>query len=133
MKFAFLFPGQGSQSVGMMSGFGEHPVVRETFAEASDILKQDMWALDGALLRRFGYAADLLIAGVGAGNCRNDRGFRPWRQEILFPVDAARLLQAALHCQTDEPFLSPAKELPNQSKMPIVSEFVASSLSASPK
>lgn len=45
MKFAFLFPGQGSQSVGMMAGFGDHPVVRETFVEASDILKQDMWAL----------------------------------------------------------------------------------------
>mgnify|MGYP000421503298 CR=1 FL=1 len=44
-KFAFLFPGQGSQAVGMMAGFGDHPVVRETFTEASDILKQDLWAL----------------------------------------------------------------------------------------
>jgi [acyl-carrier-protein] S-malonyltransferase len=43
MKFAFLFPGQGSQSVGMMQGFGELPVIRETFAEASDVLKQDLW------------------------------------------------------------------------------------------
>ncbi len=43
MKFAFLFPGQGSQSVGMMQGFGELAAIRETFAEASDVLKQDLW------------------------------------------------------------------------------------------
>jgi len=45
MKFAFVFPGQGSQSVGMMQGFDSLPVVRETFVEASDILKQDLWQL----------------------------------------------------------------------------------------
>lgn len=45
MKFAFVFPGQGSQSVGMMAGFGGLPVVRQTFAEASDILGLDLWAL----------------------------------------------------------------------------------------
>jgi [acyl-carrier-protein] S-malonyltransferase len=48
MKFAFVFPGQGSQSVGMMQGFDALPVVRETFVEASDILKQDLWQLLGA-------------------------------------------------------------------------------------
>ena len=45
MKLAFVFPGQGSQAVGMMDGFAAHPVVRETFAEASDALGQDLWAL----------------------------------------------------------------------------------------
>lgn len=45
MKFAFLFPGQGSQSVGMMHGFDGHAVVRETFVEASNILDQDLWSL----------------------------------------------------------------------------------------
>ena len=34
MKLAFVFPGQGSQSVGMMKGFDGHPVVRATFDEA---------------------------------------------------------------------------------------------------
>lgn len=43
MKFAFFFPGQGSQSVGMMKGFEEQPVVRDTFQEASDVLSQDFW------------------------------------------------------------------------------------------
>ena len=37
-KFACVFPGQGSQSIGMMEGYAGFPVVRETFAEASDIL-----------------------------------------------------------------------------------------------
>ena len=45
MKFAFVFPGQGSQSLGMMAGFDGLAVVRDTFTEASDILKQDLWAL----------------------------------------------------------------------------------------
>lgn len=44
-QFAFVFPGQGSQSRGMMNGYAEFPVVRDTFAEASDILKQDLWQL----------------------------------------------------------------------------------------
>ncbi len=48
MKFAFVFPGQGSQSVGMMQGFDGLSVVRETFVEASDILKQDLWQLVSA-------------------------------------------------------------------------------------
>jgi [acyl-carrier-protein] S-malonyltransferase len=45
MKIGFVFPGQGSQAVGMMAGYDGHPAVRETFAEASDILGQDLWAL----------------------------------------------------------------------------------------
>lgn len=45
MKIAFVFPGQGSQSVGMMTGFEASAVVRATFAEASDLLGQDLWEL----------------------------------------------------------------------------------------
>jgi [acyl-carrier-protein] S-malonyltransferase len=45
MQLAFVFPGQGSQTVGMMDGFAAHPVVRETFAEASDVLGEDLWTL----------------------------------------------------------------------------------------
>jgi len=45
MRLAFVFPGQGSQAVGMMDGFAAHPVVRETFAEASDALGEDLWTL----------------------------------------------------------------------------------------
>jgi [acyl-carrier-protein] S-malonyltransferase len=33
--FAFVFPGQGSQSVGMLDAWGDHPAVRDTLAEAS--------------------------------------------------------------------------------------------------
>ena len=44
-RFAFVFPGQGSQSQGMMDGYAEFGAVRDTFTEASDVLKQDLWQL----------------------------------------------------------------------------------------
>ena len=43
---AFVFPGQGSQSVGMLSALAQDfSIVRDTFAEASDILSYDLWTL----------------------------------------------------------------------------------------
>ncbi|WP_426394007.1 ACP S-malonyltransferase [Ralstonia sp. R-29] len=45
MTFAFVFPGQGSQSVGMLNAFADHPVVAATLAEASDALGQDIGKL----------------------------------------------------------------------------------------
>jgi [acyl-carrier-protein] S-malonyltransferase len=42
MKFAFVFPGQGSQAIGMLNGFGDNPVVRDTVAEASDAIRIDL-------------------------------------------------------------------------------------------
>lgn len=45
-KTAFIFPGQGSQSVGMLADIAtEHSIIEETFAEASDALGYDLWAL----------------------------------------------------------------------------------------
>ena len=44
-SFAFVFPGQGSQSVGMLDAWGDHPAVVQTLAEASDALGQDLAAL----------------------------------------------------------------------------------------
>jgi len=43
--FAFVFPGQGSQSVGMLDAWGDHPVVMETLKEASDALGEDVTKL----------------------------------------------------------------------------------------
>ena len=46
MNFAFVFPGQGSQSVGMMADLAEnYPVVTDTFNAASDVLGYDLWSL----------------------------------------------------------------------------------------
>ena len=45
MAFAFVFPGQGSQSVRMMAAYGEAKIVRSTFDEASACLNQDLWQL----------------------------------------------------------------------------------------
>jgi [acyl-carrier-protein] S-malonyltransferase len=45
MTFALVFPGQGSQAVGMMQPFADSSAVRAVFAEASDTLGQDLWKL----------------------------------------------------------------------------------------
>lgn len=44
-KFALVFPGQGSQAVGMMQPYSDSRIVREVFTEASEVLGQDLWAL----------------------------------------------------------------------------------------
>ena len=44
-RFAFVFPGQGSQAVGMLDAWAEHPVLRQTLQEASDALGEDVGAL----------------------------------------------------------------------------------------
>ena len=71
MSFAFVFPGQGSQSVGMMAPYGDAAVVRETFGEASDALGDDLWAMvaDGpaeALTQTVNPQPVMLTAGVAA-------------------------------------------------------------------
>ncbi|MBC7699639.1 ACP S-malonyltransferase [Aquabacterium sp.] len=43
--FAFVFPGQGSQSVGMLNGWADHVAVRDTLAEASEALGEDVGRL----------------------------------------------------------------------------------------
>jgi len=48
MKLAFVFPGQGSQSVGMFNGFADNGVVRETVAQASEAVGVDFWAMAAA-------------------------------------------------------------------------------------
>lgn len=77
--FAFVFPGQGSQSVGMLDAWGHHPVVAQCVQEASDVLGQDM----GRLIKE-GSKEDLalttntqpvmLLAGVAA--------YRVWMSEV---------------------------------------------------
>jgi [acyl-carrier-protein] S-malonyltransferase len=69
--FAFVFPGQGSQSVGMLDAWGDHPVVQSTLAEASDALGEDMGRLihEGpkeALALTTNTQPVMLVAGVAA-------------------------------------------------------------------
>lgn len=45
MKLAMVFPGQGSQSVGMLAGYGDMPVIAQTITEASEVLGQDLAGL----------------------------------------------------------------------------------------
>jgi len=45
MKFALVFPGQGSQSLGMMGAYGDNSIIRATFDEASQALGRDLWQL----------------------------------------------------------------------------------------
>ena len=44
-NFSFIFPGQGSQSVGMMADFNGHPLIQSTFNEASEVLNVDFWRM----------------------------------------------------------------------------------------
>ena len=69
--FAFVFPGQGSQSVGMLDAWGDHPVVRQTLQEASDALGEDIGRLihEGpkeALALTTNTQPVMLVAGVAA-------------------------------------------------------------------
>jgi [acyl-carrier-protein] S-malonyltransferase len=69
MKLACVFPGQGSQTVGMMDGFAAHPAVRATFDEASAALGEDLWKLvaegpDTELNRTVNTQPVMLTAGV---------------------------------------------------------------------
>ena len=79
MAFAFVFPGQGSQSVGMMAAYGDSPVVRATFDEASATLDQDLWQLlaEGpaeALSQTVNTQPIMLTAGVAAYRLWLDKG-----------------------------------------------------------
>jgi [acyl-carrier-protein] S-malonyltransferase len=47
-SFAFVFPGQGSQAVGMLDAWGDHPAVRQTLEEASNSLGEDIARLIGS-------------------------------------------------------------------------------------
>ncbi|HUF22324.1 MAG TPA: ACP S-malonyltransferase [Burkholderiales bacterium] len=76
MKIAFVFPGQGSQSVGMMAAYHDLPGLRETFTEASDALGSDLWKLveEGpaeALDQTVNTQPAMLAAGVAV--------YRAWR------------------------------------------------------
>ena len=44
-QLAFLFPGQGSQSVGMLAGWGDNPAVAQVLAQANSALGEDLKAL----------------------------------------------------------------------------------------
>ena len=76
--FAFVFPGQGSQSVGMLDAWGSHPAVIEAVREASSALDEDLAALikDGSketLAMTANTQPVMLVAGVAA--------YRAWRAE----------------------------------------------------
>jgi len=77
-NFALVFPGQGSQSVGMLDAWGAHPVVQETLQETSDALGEDMAALihngpQDALALTTNTQPAMLVADVAA--------WRVWRAE----------------------------------------------------
>ena len=81
MKFSLVFPGQGSQSLGMMAAYGDSPVVRATFDEASSALGRDLWQLATqgpaeALNQTVNTQPLMLTAGVAVFRLWRDRGGR---------------------------------------------------------
>jgi malonate decarboxylase epsilon subunit len=79
MSVAFLFPGQGSQSVGMLHELTQHPAVIETLAEASETLDRDVQELDTAteLESTVSVQLALLIAGVATARALSSEGLIP--------------------------------------------------------
>ncbi len=81
MSFAFVFPGQGSQSVGMMAAYGDAPVVRSTFDEASNALGDDLWQMvaEGpaeALAQTVNTQPVMLTAAIAAWRLWQEKGGR---------------------------------------------------------
>lgn len=80
MKLAMMFPGQGSQSVGMLAALAmAEPVVGETFAEASAVLGYDLWALcqqgpEERLSETERTQPAMLAAGIAVWRAWNRRG-----------------------------------------------------------
>lgn len=79
MTFSLVFPGQGSQSVGMMAAYGDSAVVRSTFDEASATLGQDLWQLvaEGpaeALTQTVNTQPVMLTAGVATWRLWQEKG-----------------------------------------------------------
>jgi [acyl-carrier-protein] S-malonyltransferase len=79
MSLAFVFPGQGSQSVGMMNGFETLPAVRSTFEEASAALGADLWTLvangpEQELNKTVNTQPAMLTAGVALFRAWNEFG-----------------------------------------------------------
>ena len=97
-RFAFVFPGQGSQSRGMMNGYSDYAAVRDTFTEASDVLKQDMWQLvtegsDADLNATVNTQPVMLTAGVAV--------YRAWQsQHGAIPVNSASTVRRPLTSST---------------------------------
>ncbi|MGZ5037929.1 MAG: ACP S-malonyltransferase [Usitatibacter sp.] len=79
MSLAIVFPGQGSQSVGMMRGFADMPIVEKTFLEANAILGVDLWTMvrDGpaeALNQTVNTQPVMLVAGIACWRAWQEKG-----------------------------------------------------------
>ncbi len=82
MKFAFVFPGQGSQSLGMMAHYGGAAVVRATFDEAAEAFGRDLWQLAAegpaeALNQTVNTQPLMLTAGIAVYRLWLEKGGRP--------------------------------------------------------
>jgi [acyl-carrier-protein] S-malonyltransferase len=81
MSFAFVFPGQGSQAVGMMAAYGEAPVLRTTFDAASAALGEDLWKMvaEGpaeVLAQTVNTQPIMLTAGIAVWRLWQEKGGR---------------------------------------------------------
>lgn len=109
---AFVFPGQGSQSVGMLDAWGDHPAVRETVAEASEALGEDLGALIAQgpkeeLALTTNTQPVMLVAGVAC--------WRAWRAE-----GGALPAAVAGHSLGEYSALVAAEALPLSAAVPLV-------------
>ena len=125
-QWAVMFPGQGSQSVGMLGELGsKHSIVRDTFAEASDVLGMDLWDLcqngPAETLNRTEYTQPaMLAAGVAA-----------WR--VLTAASQARPGMLAGHSLGEYSALVAAEALDFPAAVDLVAERAAAMQGAVPE
>lgn len=112
MKFAFVFPGQGSQSLGMMAAYGDSAVVRATFDEASAALGRDLWQLvtDGP--------AEALSQTVNTQPLMLTAGIAVWR--LWQAMGGAQPAMLAGHSLGEYSALVAAGVLPLKAAVPLV-------------
>jgi malonate decarboxylase epsilon subunit len=96
MSLAFLFPGQGSQSPGMLQALPDHVAITRTLEEAGQILRQDVCDLDSpeSLQSTVSVQLALLTAGVAVARALDDEGVTP---EAVAGLSVGAFA-AAVHC-----------------------------------
>src|SRR5277367_2144647 len=94
MSVAFIFPGQGSQSPGMLHHLLDHPAVVRTVDEISEVLHSDVRNLDSELGLKSDVSVQLTLLAAGIATARATMWSSPWRWQSLHPMPRTRWMSS---------------------------------------